>query len=91
MWSTNYRSFEFPDINRQTTWLTVYDGRGVFAKRIILNIQVKDHNVLWIVEHVDCYYEYHDLIYRLPHNFPFRNQTSGHYRNRIELAFRKCI
>ena len=55
--SSNCRSFEFPDLNRQTTWLTVYDGRGVFAERIDLNIQVKDHTVLWIDEHVNCFCE----------------------------------
>lgn len=41
-------------MNRQTTWLTVYDGRGVFAKSVILTIKVKDNNVVWIDEYVDC-------------------------------------
>lgn len=48
------RSFELTDMNRQTTWLTVYDGRGVFAKSVILTIKVKDNNVVWIDEYVDC-------------------------------------
>ena len=41
-------------MNRQTTWLIVYDGRGVFAKSVILTIKVKDNNVVWIDEYVDC-------------------------------------
>ena len=48
------RSFELTDMNRQTTWITVYDGRGVYAERVHLNIHVKDNNIVWIDVKVDC-------------------------------------
>lgn len=41
-------------MNRQTTWTTVYDGRGVYAETVNLIIHVKDSNIVWIDVQVDC-------------------------------------
>lgn len=62
-------SFELTDMNRQTTWLTVYDGRGVFAKSVILTIKVKDNNVVWIDEYVDYYPSIFHTGSKLPDHF----------------------
>lgn len=52
-------------MNRQTTWTTVYDGRGVYAETVNLIIHVKDSNIVWIDVQVDCTIAVTQLIHRL--------------------------
>ena len=65
----NGSSFELSDLNRQTTWITIYDGRGVLAKSVELHIKVKDNNVMWIDEHVDCSFSLLNLQIDYPSTF----------------------
>ncbi len=50
----NFSCFEFTDMNRQTSWITIYDGRGVFAENVNLLILVRDKNIVWVDVEVDC-------------------------------------
>lgn len=44
----------FTEINRQTAWITICDGRGVYAKNINLHIRLKESNILWLDVDVEC-------------------------------------
>ena len=46
--------FELTDMHIQTSWITVYDGRGVFAENVNLLILVRDKNVVWVDVEVEC-------------------------------------
>ena len=46
--------FELTDMHRQTSWITVYDGRGVFAENVNLLILVRDKNIVWVDVEVEC-------------------------------------
>ena len=48
--------FELTDMHRQTSWITVYDGRGVFAENVNLLILVRDKNIAWVDVEVECSY-----------------------------------
>lgn len=41
-------------MNRQTTWITIADGRGIYAETVNLIIHVKENNIAWIDVQVDC-------------------------------------
>ncbi|CBK22269.2 uncharacterized protein [Blastocystis hominis] len=47
--------FELTDMHIQTSWITVYDGRGVFAENVNLLILVRDKNVVWVDVEVEYY------------------------------------
>lgn len=46
--------FELTDMHRQTSWITAYDGRGVFAENVNLLILVRDKNIVWVDVEVEC-------------------------------------
>lgn len=46
--------FELTDMHRQTSWITIYDGRGVFAENVNLLILVRDKNIMWVDVEVEC-------------------------------------